>query len=214
MRRGKTVARILLFFSVANVALAAPAIKPAIARQRYLKGAAPEKLVRSDNEMAWWMFDDPALGSPAGSSHQDLASYHDSAPAASASSNEGSAHASSGLSDEDPAPELPSSSSHQGVTAESASSPSHQDLTPELPPSSSHRDLAPPESTFLDSFFNDEMKKRIGIFSALSAVVGTVGVTYEVQKNAKRIVSPSAYVSALFLPTLANIYSGHKHVSL
>jgi hypothetical protein len=81
MHRDKIVARIILIFSLANIALAAPAV-----RERHLDvaDAAPEKRAGSDNEATdGSSHQDSALDLPSDSSHQDssstspAASYHE-----------------------------------------------------------------------------------------------------------------------------------------
>ena len=101
MRWDKTLARILLIFSITNVALAAPAIR---VRHLDVASATPEKRAGSDNEATdgsesmpalvsdsdesrhlsdFESPDDPQPGSPSGSSHDSLQGWPPTSPAAS-----------------------------------------------------------------------------------------------------------------------------------
>jgi hypothetical protein len=223
MRRDKAIARILLIFSVANIALAAPAVvrqgrmdvaKAASGKRggsddKATDGSGSEpmpELVSDSDESRHWTNSgtEPyfsALGSPLGSPHQGSppASFHEG-PESSRYLPLWPFDADSTTS-HDSALASPSRSSHQNSLPESSR---HLPLWPFDADSTTSHDsaLAPPESTF----FNDALKKKIKIFGALGTAAGiSTGVIYAVQKKIKGTRSPEAYVSVLFLPSSRNL---------
>lgn len=192
MRQDKAVARILLIFSVADVALAAPAV----VRQRVAVIPASKKRTESTDSDSDW-----SRVSPSPSFHESHhlhpfvynficrlgapcpASFHGSEPW-------------------DSPPDSPPHDSTPASPAESEA-PLHDDPTPVATDdptpvattTSAHGDLAPEAK----SIFSDELKRRIKILSAVAAVYTvSASVIYGGILKAKDKHSSRAYVSPFF----------------
>lgn len=195
MHQDKTVAQILLIFSVANVALAVPTV----VRQRNpvtgglddestdRSGSEPMPELVSDSDLAPESLDDSPLESPARSSHQD------SLPASPAVYSYPNSVFDSSTDSSGSIEEWESPGFHWPDFA------SIHDSAPGSPSGSSDHDLAPPEPV---TFFNDALKTKLKIYASLGAVVGvSAGLVYEVHKRVKDTRSHGAYVSPLFPPS-------------
>ena len=212
MRRDETIARILLIFSVANIALAAPAV----VRQRQIGvaeaasgkrgnsevettvgsyGSMPELMSASDSETDAYF---SAPGSPLGSLHQG-ALFHDGSESSRYLPEwPFDAHSTTPYGSALPSPELPLGPSHQGASLHDGSESSQ--YLPEWPFDADSTTTEDPKSTS-----NNALKKKLKIYGALVTAAGiSTGVIYEVHKKIKGTRSFEAYVSALLLPSPAD----------
>ena len=186
MRWDRTVALILLVFSVTSIALAAPAV---VRRTSIgVSKAASEKREGSDDEITDGLASEPMpefvsestdsssvrrfLGleslddsSPSGSSHDD---WPPASPAASFHEGTGAyqfltypvdfwRYDDESISDQDSAPESPDGSSHHDPALASLAGSSHQDSAPESPPSGSFRQDAIPDPQLSSPLHQDIM---------------------------------------------------------
>ena len=163
---------------------------------------------------------DSALGSGAPSLHNnpapeaaDPSTHDDSAP---------SAYAHGVPAPESGAPsthDVPTSmaaapSTHDVSTPVAAAPSTHGDPTPQSGDPSSHQDSAPESPATApkaDGFFNDELKRKIKVYSVLGVV--SAGAIFGLKKM-RDIVSSGAYVSPLFPPSPADIKPSHEFSDL
>lgn len=94
-------------------------------------------------------------------------------------------------------------------TAPGSASPSSESF------SSTVAKAASKEAPEAEKFFNKELMQKIKDYSILGSVAGIAGgVITSIQKEVMGVVTPGAYVSALFPPSPANIYPSNKHSDL